>query len=254
MKIPLPVLSNCLAHGLNITGENLPKNLRADKALGFSGMVIPPSLMDQKSLPPTTVARIFKEEHMLGLVYVFNPGDGPDPLTDGGRQCIESLRRQAEYAIAFADAGCGPEVIVGPMHTVHKKERTTWPADGFRRWMDTMHMVATEINLKFLLKPLNGIEDGTPRAFHTLSTSQPSKPLDLKACAPALSRDQNVSDGTPPISVYSGLWRRKNKDIENHESAAGQPAALLYLLYTSRYEKNSRPSKSAPEMDGGMQV
>ena len=167
MKIPTTVLSHCLAHGPSITPDGLRESLKADKALGFGGMVIVPAIIDPTHTPEA-IAQIFYEMKMTGLVCGFNPGNGPDPLGDEASLCVESLRSQAEYAIALADKGCGPATIVGPVHTHHMTLRPKWPADGFKKWMDKIHALAVELDLDVLFEPLNSVEDGTPDPFWTL--------------------------------------------------------------------------------------
>ncbi len=168
MKIPTTVLSHCLAHGPSITPEILRQNLMAECALGFGGEVIVAALINQEAHLPKTIADVFYDMEMAGLVCGFNPGNGPDPLGDEAGLVIKSLRSQAEYAIALADKGCGPAAMVGPMHTRHMTPRPKWPADKFRRWMDKVHALAVELDLAMLFEPLNGVEDGTPEPFQAL--------------------------------------------------------------------------------------
>jgi len=159
-----------LAHGPSITGESLHESLKKDKQLGYGGMVLVPALIDTlTSLPPTKVAGIFKDVEMTALVCGFNPGHGPDPLEeDESALCLKNIRATAEYAIVLAEQGCGPRIMVGPLHTLHGKMRSAWPADGFRRWMDKLHALAVELDLMILFEPLNVMEDATPDPFHTL--------------------------------------------------------------------------------------
>lgn len=131
-------------------------------------MVIVAATIDD-GFTPQVVAKMFKDRNMTGLVCGFNPGNCADPLKPAeSALVIASLRKQAEYAKALADVGCGPKIMVGPLHTHHKNVRPVWPADEFRRWMDKLQALGVETGLVLALEPLNATEDGTPNAFDTV--------------------------------------------------------------------------------------
>lgn len=169
MKLPTAVYSHCLAHGPSITPDNLQACLEADKKLGYRGMVIVPAMI-QPGFTPEAVAQVFRDMQMHGLVCGLNAGKGIDPLIgDGWQACLSHLRKQAQYAIALADRGCGPNMMVGPMHTHHMNPRKGgWPEDGFMRWMDKLHAMAIELGIELLFEPLNSTEDRTHDVFQTL--------------------------------------------------------------------------------------
>jgi hypothetical protein len=168
VKLPTPVLAHCLAYGPRITQKSLRISLEHSQRLGYSGLVIVPAIIEE-GFTPHAVTKMFKEMGMTGLVCGFNPGNGPDPLHEEGRDmAIEFLGQQAQYAIALADEGIGPAMMVGPMQTLHMKERSTWPADGFRRWMQKCAAFSAEFGLFLAFEPLNRHEDGTPKPFWTI--------------------------------------------------------------------------------------
>lgn len=167
MHLPGPVHSHCLAFSPALSAESLEAQLIEILALGFDAHVIVAAIIDPGSTP-TMIAEVFRRLKVEGLVCGFNPGNGPDPLSDDFPKVLDELRRQAEYALALAETGFGPPWMVGPMHTWHMKKRDTWPEDRFRRWMDELDKLGQELDLELALEPLRKEEDGTPVPFKTL--------------------------------------------------------------------------------------
>lgn len=160
--------SHCLAHGPSLTPQGLTDDLLADKSLGYGGMVIVPALADQEKHSPKSFALIFEETGMKGLVCGFNAGNGPDPLGEHYELARDNLRKQARFAVALAEIGRGPAILVGPVHTHHMTKRPTWNQGNFGRWMDQLQGVAQEFDIRIFIEPLNSLEDGTPSAFETV--------------------------------------------------------------------------------------
>jgi sugar phosphate isomerase/epimerase len=182
MKLPIDGL---FAHQMSFPDALTPTlaNLRAwlqeAKRLGYKGLVIVPALFDNTKMPPNKVAEVFKEEGMEGIVCGFNPGNSHDPLFQPFSALFE-LERQASYTVALAKAGCGPRLMIGPVHTHHMHMRPDWGSKentALASWVGKLSGLAEKLNIKIAIEPLNEIEDGTPDPFglvHLYMTNEPN--------------------------------------------------------------------------------
>jgi sugar phosphate isomerase/epimerase len=163
------VYSHCLAYGTTVTAKNLRAHLKHSKKLGYKGMVIVAALID-KELVPARLAEIFYEEGMETLICGFVPGGGPDPFTSAGEpQVIESLYKQMLYVKACHKVGVGPNAMIGPIHTWHMNHRDgKWDEKDLVIWLSSLQRFAERCDTEIWLEALNGTEDATPDAFHTL--------------------------------------------------------------------------------------
>jgi sugar phosphate isomerase/epimerase len=178
MNLPTNVLSHCLARGSALNYELLERNLVADLELGYAGAVIVPALLPQNAdNDSTSIARIYCNINAQGLVCGFIPGNGPDHLGDDMQPALDLVAAQMKFAVALAEVGCGPDLIVGPLHTQHRTMRPHYPHDRLKRWLDALSHLAEDFGLDVLFEPLNAAEDGTPDAFETIYNAIQEYPI-----------------------------------------------------------------------------
>ena len=156
---------------LPVTLEALEAAIKADLALGFIGTTIVHAVLDPKITNDQIVA-LFVRLGAKALVCGFLDGNGPDPLRQPF-QALASLEPAATLARMLYDAGCGPATLVGPMHTLHRKQRT-WDAAMFRRldvWFGKLNEFGKKHGLKIACEALNSTEDSTPSPFQTIKSA-----------------------------------------------------------------------------------
>jgi hypothetical protein len=160
MKLPSEVYSHTLGRGVALTPQKFQDHLLADQALGYCGAVILTDVIDT-TFTPADFVRVLKDTGMKAIVCGFLGSSGPNPLVRSEMQAAYThLERAAKFAAAFAEVGCGPAKLIGPMHTKHRTQIATWDQSAFEEWLKVISGLHKTYGHRILFEPLNPTEDG----------------------------------------------------------------------------------------------